>query len=517
MSDIKFELVDIPIEFKEINPSDFDSKYYNVAEKLIIEPEEGFIGKNLLPILEKGYDKKNTVVINAGVGQGKSHAILEMAKKYSESDEYIVVVAVPYKNLIEQYVDDCSEFIEKNKIFNQLNIENEYKKNFFLIDDDYDGKSGYPMSLYKVHVLTTNALLGNSGEYSLFQARLKIKYFEELQNYCQKEDKKLIIIFDEIHDSIHNFREELIINLWNYQGIIQKIYTVSATYNEASKEVIKYLSELTERNIQIIESKRVPFPEKQSRLHIYYYSGMYIERDKHLLNLLAQCLKNPKNLDIMSYSKNLLKTFISKPDFNKKHKEVNHLLYPKIDDINKCYADIFDESANQKYDSSKLNIGTNFTTGVNIKKENHNYIVVFPKEVNIEYFNNKGVFTNGYSSIVQTLARQRKNGDIHIFLPYPTLILKDTLPYNIAEKETLFKTLDLLPSSIKEPVGYSDINKQNEEASKTYKKLFDNTRRARKFIEEANLNNSRIGMNRLEFHPKELFILYRVEKHLNQI
>lgn len=52
MSFIDFELIDIPIEFKEINPSDFDSKYYNVEEKIIIEPnkeghiQEGYISPN---------------------------------------------------------------------------------------------------------------------------------------------------------------------------------------------------------------------------------------------------------------------------------------------------------------------------------------------------------------------------------------------------------------------------------------------------------------------------------------
>lgn len=513
MSFVDFELIDIPIEFKEINPSDFDNKYYNVEDKIIIEPNKnGFIGDTLLPELVKGFNKKNTVVINAGVGQGKSKAILEMAEKYCKTGEHIVIIAVPYNNLIEQYVTDCSVFIPKYEIFNLIEIEEEANNIFKPSDIDVIDNYRFAMSVLKIHILTVNGLLGNSGEDSLFQAKLKVKYFKELQNYCEKKDKKLVIIFDEIHDSIHNFKEELIINLWNYQGLIHKIITVSATYNEASKEVIKYLSELTDRKIQIIESKRTIVAERQSRLQLYFYSGMFVERDKLLVEVLSRCLKNPESLDIMAYSKNLVKKFLSRPDPLSKSKEVNHVLYSHKESINRCYADIFDVRANQKFHPKKINVGTNFTTGINIKKKSHNYVVILPKETNKEYFNNKGIFTNGASSVIQTLARQRIPGTIHVFMPQPARIDSDSLKFTIEQKQKLAKVLDSCCQSNTKTVMYSNINEQSIESLSTYRTLLKKTSNARKLIEETD----RTGMNRLEFYPIELFNLYKAEKHLTQ-
>ncbi len=513
MSFVDFELIDIPIEFKEINPSDFDNKYYKVEDKIIIKPNGGgFIGDTLLPNLDRGFKEKNTVVINAGVGQGKSKAILEMAEKYCKTGEHIVIIAVPYNNLIEQYVKDCSSFMPEYQIFNLSEIEKEANNIFKRDDVDVIDNYRFAMSVLKIHVLTVNGLLGNSGEDSLFQAKLKVTYFNELQDYCKKKGKKLVVIFDEIHDSIHNFKEELIINLWNYQGLIHKIITVSATYNEASKEVIKYLSELTDRKIQIIESERAIVPERQSKLQIYFYSGMFVERDKLLVEVLSKCIKNPESLDIMAYSKSLVKRFLLKPDPFSKSKEVSDVLYPHKENINRCYADIFDYRANQKYHPNKINVGTNFTTGINIQKKSHNYVVILPKETNKEYFNNKGIFTNGANSVIQTLARQRIPGTIHVFMPQPARIDNESLRLSIEQKSKFEKVFNSCSLNSIKTVEYSNINEQKTESLDAYKSLLRNTSTARKLI----LETDRTGMNRLEFYPMELFNLYKAEKHLTQ-
>lgn len=56
---------DYPIEFKELNPDDFD--FFNVAEKIIITPNtDGYINEELQNAID--LNTKNTVVVNAGVG-----------------------------------------------------------------------------------------------------------------------------------------------------------------------------------------------------------------------------------------------------------------------------------------------------------------------------------------------------------------------------------------------------------------------------------------------------------------
>ena len=510
MSFIDFELIDIPIEFKEINPSDFDSKYYNVEEKITIEPnKEGYISDSLLPTLKAGFDIKSTVVINAGVGQGKSRAILEMVKEYSTDDNYIVILAVPYQNLIEQYLKDCLKFTNRNQIFSQLHIEEEtISNNLFAFINDEEVNNTFSISKFNIHILTTNGLLGNSGENSLFQAKIKQKYYSELQSYCIKNNKKIVIVLDEIHDSIYNFKEDLIINLWNYQDLVHKIVTVSATYNEASKEVIKYLSELTDRKIQIIESKRTIIPKKQSELLINFYSDPYVERDKSLLHLIKKLKETDSCFDMMVYSSSLIKKFISKPAENSKFVEVNQLLHGL--DINRCYYDMFDIKSNQKYNPNKINIGTNFSTGINIEKLNHNYIIIFPKDVSIEYFNNKGVFTNGTNTIIQALARQRKKGKIHIFLPEPLEIDEDSLVFNSEIKSKILSNFQKLGIWTEKKVNYSQINKQGKILDKLYTDLFKKSEYAIKKIDEV----ERPGMNPLSYPKKEIFKLYKGENYL---
>lgn len=249
MSLLDFELQDLPIEFKQINPEDFESQYYEVDPKNIITPnDEGYISSQIIELIGQSYDKKNTVVINAGVGQGKSYAVIEMIKKYSKLDEYVVILAVPYNSLIKQYEEDITKYTNgdsvcKSEIFNMLDIEHlnfvESSENTELMNYGYASDSDiikpFKISDYKVHIMSINSLLGNSGEDFLFQAGKKIKYFSKLHTYCAKNNKKVIVFFDEIHDGIHNFKEEYFYSFWKYQGFIHKIFVVSATFNEASK------------------------------------------------------------------------------------------------------------------------------------------------------------------------------------------------------------------------------------------------------------------------------------------
>ncbi|WP_449400502.1 hypothetical protein [Chryseobacterium wanjuense] len=104
----------------------------------------------------------------------------------------------------------------------------------------------------------------------------------------------------------------------------------------------------------------------------------------------------------------------------KKPKESDKLYVPNILDsvkhkINRCYRDSLNLKANKTYDSAKINIGTNFTTGVNIKAEEHNFIIILPIEAKIDFISYRGVFTSGLNAVTQSLARQRKQGDIYVF------------------------------------------------------------------------------------------------------
>lgn len=514
-----FELQDLAIEFKQINPEDFDSQYYEVNPKNIITPnDEGYISNQILELIGDTYDEKNTVVINAGVGQGKSYAVIEMMKNYARTGQYVVILAVPYNSLIKQYEDDLSKdtnenSISKSEIFNMLDIEKlnfvESSENTDLMNygfiNDSDVIKPFKVSNYKVHIMSINTLLGNSGEDFLFQAGKKIKYFSNLHSYCAKNNKKVIVFFDEIHDGIHNFKEEYFYSFWKYQGFIHKMFVVSATFNEASKEVIKYLSEFTERKIQILESERKIFPDKQSRLHLVIHNTGALSNNSNFIKILNDLVDNQTSFDIVVYSKEQIKKIFQKDN------EVSKVLSKIKKQINYCYADVFDKNvANKKYDNNYYNIGTSFTTGVNINKEDHALIIFIPYRLDIDFVNNNGVFTSGANSIIQALARQRKVGDIYIIMPPPFGITLKSLPYSKAVNESIVNTINSYKKYSSTNVEYSNINQQRKLLDKTYKDLKSQVNKA-----EVNISNvDRIGMNRLLYPAKEIFILEKGEKYL---
>jgi hypothetical protein len=510
---------DYPIEFKQINPSDFN-EHYDVDEKIQISPnDEGYISDSLMPILEAGYELQNTVVINAGVGQGKSKSIIDLAVKYANDDNYLVVVAVPFNNLIKQYIDDFSTLIDSRLIFNiqELSLINFSNTNniknkgiFEITDTDLISKE-FSASDYKVHIMTVNALLGNGGEWQGLQSKKRIKYFEKLASAC-RGGKQLVIIFDEIHDSIYNFKEENIFNLWKFQGFVHKIITVSATYNEASKEVIKYLSELTKKRIQIIESERKRFTERQSRLHVNFYSGYEIEKDARLVSLIEDLVQRNKHFDIMLYSKSLAKKMIKKPKESDKF-YVPNILYSVKDKINRCYRDSLNLDANKTYDCKKINVGTNFTTGVNIKAEEHNFIIILPIEAKIDFVSYRGVFTSGLNAVTQSLARQRKKGDIHVFLPTPTRLVEESFPHSFDQKQILKSVFDKFSHDKKTYFTYTDSNLESVIINNEYNELKGNFHDEISLLERIEYTE-RKGMNRLVFPKKEIFILEKGEKIL---
>jgi len=517
----------IPIEYKEINEDDFDSKLYNVEPKHLIEldkKDNGFIGNKLLPILSSDFKNRNTTIINAGVGQGKTTAILNALLYYADKEEYVVIVAVPFKSLITQYEKECiGRGVSKQRIFNLLEIDNFFKKEEkqeekkswgeYVDDEEWikDHQNKFNIRNYDIHILTVNALLGNSGE-SLLQSRKRTEYFNRLQGYCKKQNKKIILLFDEIHASIHNFKERFIYKLWNYYGLVHKAYIVSATFNEASKEVIKYLSEFTDNNIKIIESLREPVKEKQSDLFLNFYIDEQLDKDKSLIDLISNLLANKKRFDILVYSKTLAEKLI-KYDKKSKTKKVGHLFRGRELEINKCFSNVFNPTEEKRYDKSKINIGTNFSTGISIEKEEHTFIVLFPKNLSVKFLNNKGIFTNGSNSIIQALARQREKGEIHIFLPNPLGLSEKSLPKNYSKTQKTilldeFEKCKILGDNF---IKYSDINKQRNVLNQLYGKLHYEVESAIKSIDGLSRKDE---MNRLLFPTKEILILSHGEKHL---
>jgi len=398
-----------PIEFKEINPEDFPLFHIeNNNAKIIIEPDShGYINDAFQAEVELRH--KNTVVVNAAVGQGKSTAIIKTIKRYyNEHPDTMIIVASPFVSLVEQYCNDIHTIAEipEEQIFNYGTLGRD-------LTVDYRVK--------KIQVVTVNTLLGNPGEDAFKNSDIKRKYLNDLIKHCQDNSIKVVFIYDEIHDAVQNFTEEYIFSLWKWRNVILKNYILSATFSEASKVVIKYLAELTDKKIQIIESKRIVNPDRQSKLYLHYSPAhQFKENTPEIVSVIKKLINANKNIDILSYSKSLAESIIND------NEGIGKFLRDKFGELNNCTSELVanqrteNEAPKNTYDNSKCNIGTNFKTGVSIKKRNHAYVIILPPRVTRLWYRNKsGIFSGGINSIIQALARQRTQGEIHIILPLP--------------------------------------------------------------------------------------------------
>lgn len=495
------DLIHIPIEYKKISTEDFETPFYESTITQISPNDEGYISENLLPILDSEFNIKNTVVINAGVGQGKSRAIIDKVIDYSKSEEYFVIIAVPFYSLIKQYEDDCLERgVIQKEIFNIEKIDKYNFLNTQGFNDNLSINDDSTISDFKIHIMTINSLLGNPGENNINQSEIRTKYFNELKQFCIQKNKKIVVVFDEIHDGIKNFKEQFIYGLWNFQGLIYKIFVISATFNEASKEVIKYLSEFTNCKIQIIEAKRIKKESRQSKLNLIFNDYKALSNNSHLKRIVKELIKEKKKFDLIIYSKKQIKLLL----------QPKGLLYSIKDEVNLCYRDIFDFSkkSDKRYDENLVNVGTNFTTGVNIEKQEHTLFVVLPKRLPNNRNINNGIFSSGINSLIQTLARQRNVGEIYIVMPTPYKIQKESLPYNQLVNEKITNYFEEF--AFGNQVKYSNINDQKEQLKKAYDKLVRLNNSATQIIH----NTDRSGMNTLKFPSLEKFILDNGEKFL---
>lgn len=119
-----------------------------------------------------------------------------------------------------------------------------------------------------------------------------------------------------------------------------------------------------------------------------------------ILKSAGKFVEIKKDFDVIVYSKKQIEQLFSDDSVLKPHKK----------ELNLCYRDIFDfkYETDKTYDKEMRNIGTNFTTELNIEKENHTLIVILPKRLPLQYVNNKeGIFSR-CKHYYQTLARQRK-------------------------------------------------------------------------------------------------------------
>lgn len=442
------EIINNNIDYKQLNEEDFEDKKKNIGIKTKKTTIELGDSEYLSEVALDHIDLKehNTVVINSSVGQGKSTLAIEIAVNYyiehneEENPQYTIIFAVPHKSLVKQYIKDVTEGLNKKGI--DANIPD--YSNLIQLEEQLTFqekiKEIEKASSTRMHIITVNCLLGNPGDDALEQGFVKRSYLEKIIKINTEKEREIILIFDEIHDAIHNFKQELIFNLWKFRtsNVLHKIFILSATFNEASKIVIKYLAELTYRKLQIIESKRIQRKKELSNLHIHLTKSQIYDFDsEELYELFTSIIKKHSNINILSYSKSLCSRIADGTNGYK----LRELLISKHGGINLCLPEEYhitekqkvkkgipsEISYSDKYLLGACNIGTTFKTGISIKEKNSGFVIILPSKYSMQGFiksGDYGIFTDGTNSIIQAFARVREESEIYIIAPYPKMFIQ---------------------------------------------------------------------------------------------
>lgn len=495
---------DFPIEYFQLNKEDF-SKFQ--VDKTFIKTSDYSYLSNVLET-HITLEDKNTVVINTPVGNGKSYGIIQTIKRfYDAKEDYLIFVAAPFVSLVEQYYQDIHKItgIPVDSVYNYNNIGRN--------DTSYLDK--------RIQVVTANLLLGNAGEDSYKNSDKKREYLNNLKKHCEENDIKVVFIYDEIHDTIYNFKEELIFNLWKWKKVIHKNFIISATFNEASKVVIEYLAELTDRKIQIIESDRSKNSNNLSDLILYYSSShQFSPCTNEIKDVILDILRRGKSIDVLCYSKTLSEAIINDELLGQKLKE-------KFGEINNCTSQNIDnqrpnnEVPQNRFDNNKCNIGTNFKSGVSIEKENHAFVIIMPpRGAKSQFKNYYGIFSSGITSIIQALARKRKAGEIHIILPRPDEFNLESLTHLSPEQLKVFSHYYNRVKHIdtpREKVNYIPLCTQSEILQKFYAEERKNLEEGIKYSSEERKRleeESREPLVRLEYPPFKNWLIIKGENYL---
>lgn len=505
---------DFPIDFKQINPEDFPN--FEVEEKVKLEIKDGFIGNSFIHNLD--FEASDTTVLNCGVGSGKTTAIIKAIQQFYENEEYVIFVASPYLSLVKQYFNDIQDKadVPENSIFRH----------------EWIGETTMSYTDKRIHIVTINALLGNPGENAFINSASKRRYLNEMVSYCEDNNKKVVFIFDEIHDSIHNFKEKYIFNLWKWRNVIHKNFVISATFSEASKVVIEYLAELTHNKIKIFEADRIKSEENLSDLYLYFdNSNTYTNENGNLVSIVESIFEKGMDLDILCFSKKLCKSILES-----KEDGVGKLIFEKYgENINDCTSGLSDDNVREdrnydrnRYSNEKCNVGTNFKSGVSIEKENHAFILIFPPiSARKDFKGNYGIFNGGINNIIQAIARKRRKGEIHILLPKPTKFDFNSFPFDENHKERVKHFLESIQFQSTRPsanrirdtklIEYIPFDKQDELLSEFYhNELLHNVKDGVEHISGLEEDGRRTHKVRLKFPEYKLFKLEDGEDYLAQ-
>lgn len=365
-----------------------------------------------------------TNVLNVPVGHGKTTLCYKLMKKYYE-EGYHIIVCSPFQKLVEKDHAALRKEIPNAIIFNykELKFDTNFGGSFLqhLAEDEA-----------RIHVMTINCLLKNPGDEKYEQAFHKSRFLQKLKNSISNKGEKVVFFFDEIHESVANFKNEFIPNLTTWRNLTHKCFVSSATFTSASIPVIRYISYLTAGKIKIYYTPRKQ-STRRSNLHLNLstvaYSSQNLSPLNKIIGIIDSCIAAGGKVNILSAYKNIVSALTDRKN--------SSVLVHKILSLNPniCTAD-----TDHEFNPNAHNIGTNFKTGVNITDSNSTLIVILPTVNKANPLASYGIFSDGIPAIIQSFARLRNGGNIHVFMYAPDTIIelenhKENIPVELYQNK----------------------------------------------------------------------------------
>ncbi len=365
------------------------------------------------------HSKTETVVFNIQVGKGKTRACYDLIAKYAK-EGYIVLVLSPFKKLVEK---DWANLTKRGlEAFNYEHLgqtmeaakQPGYHFNFM------------PHVDHSIHVMTINCLLQNPGGEAYDQLKIKQEFLRGVLNSCYDEDrveKKVVMFFDEIHESIHNFTDEFVPNLMRWKGVVHKAYVSSATFTPAAIPAVQHIGALTGGNITVYETPRLKIDQPVS-LHLHLFERAYSGQNLMPLDYVVRKIiddNKDKQINILTGHKSMANGLLDAANSPDNTDLINavKLLNPNL---------ITSDNDNE-FIQNRNNLGTAFKTGVDIEQSDSVFICILPclGGNDPKY----GIFSDGLPSIIQSMARIRRIGHVHVLMLKPSTIInrENSLPY----------------------------------------------------------------------------------------
>jgi len=438
------ELLNTPIEYKKIKESDFID-INNISKEIVSKDSEGYVLSDLnskINLLEK-----DTTIINIGVGLGKSTAIIDIIRQYhnmnSDSIKYKIIMITPYKTLNKQYINAFKEIFEaKNIHFDYEDIDaNNWNENQVMEDINK------PLQIF-----TINTILEDSGQEGVAQNANKNRYIKELIENCKINNIKVVMVLDELHETLDNFDKNkiLLINKWN--EVVHKVFLASATFSESCIPILKVFSLMTNKNVKIFETERIQNRALSDLNLILYRRQSYDFNDSYLkLSFNEILMKDFSAINILCYSKvvseNLYKSAIGDN------------IKIKYGSLNLCFG-----NSKITFKRNECNIGTTFKTGISIDEEETAFVIILPPTS----AKDNGIFNDKLNSITQAIARARSSSsEIYIIMPAPKVLIKKASN----ENNTYVNNIISDNLIVKE---YVSIDSQQEILREEYRKKISN-------------------------------------------